>query len=170
MNKTFVWLLVLVGLGLLLVLLPFRPAELAGPAVGMSAPDFSAAAVGGQVVRLSELRGKVVVLDFWATWCPPCRAMIPHERELVEKFRDKPFAFISISADEDLSELREVLAGERMSWPNIQDGPDGPIQRLYEIQYFPTIYVLDKAGVIRFKDVSGPQLDRAVERLLAESH
>ena len=120
----------------------------------------------GQTVHLSDLRGKVVVLDFWATWCGPCRAMIPHERDLVNKLRGKPFAFIGISADHDLTELRRILKAERMTWPNIFDGSHGNLLHQYDIHYFPTIFVLDAAGVIRFKDVRGADLEKAVEELL----
>jgi thiol-disulfide isomerase/thioredoxin len=123
--------------------------------------------VDGQAIRLSDLRGKVVVLDFWATWCPPCRAMIPHERELVKKHAGQPFVFLGISADTDRNRLRDFLREQGMTWPNAFDGPDGPIQQLYQITYFPTIFVLDAEGVIRDKDVRGPDLERAVERLLA---
>jgi thiol-disulfide isomerase/thioredoxin len=170
MSKTLVVLLVLVGIAVLLARGLFAPDAASGLSVGSTAPDFSAIAVDGQVIRLSDLRGKVVVLDFWATWCGPCRGMIPHERMLVNKLRGKPFTFIGISADENVTELRQVLAAERITWPNIFDGPNGSLQRQYNVRYYPTIYVLDAAGVIRFKDLRGAELDRAVEGLLASSH
>jgi peroxiredoxin len=138
-------------------------------AVGAPAPDFSAIATDGRVIRLSNLRGKVVVLDFWATWCPPCRVMIPHERELVKKRAGKPFVFLGISADEDLDELRQVMTTERITWPTIHAG-GSPLLRQYGITHLPTIFVLDRDGVIRFKDVRGAGLKRAVDGLLAAAH
>jgi hypothetical protein len=93
--------------------------------------------------------------------------MIPHGRELVKKLQGKPFAFVGIGADHDVTELRRVLMAERMTWPNIFDGRGGPIQRQYNVQYYPNIYVLDAIGVIRFKDVRGAELEKAVEGLLA---
>jgi peroxiredoxin len=144
-------------------------ADGAGPPVGRPAPEFAATTVDGQIVRLADLRGKVVVLDFWATWCPPCRAMIPHERDLVKRLASKPFAFIGISADSDAETLRRFVAKEHMPWPNIHDGPGGPVGKLFEIQFYPSVYVLDARGVVRYKHVRGHDLDEAVDKLLAET-
>jgi len=68
--------------------------------VGKPAPDVEGTDLDGKKVKLSSYKGKVVVLDIWATWCGPCKAMIPHERELVKKLEGKPFVFLSVSADE----------------------------------------------------------------------
>jgi peroxiredoxin len=170
MAKNLVFLLILVGVAFVVSRWLFPPADTAGMTVGAMAPDFSGIAVDGQVIRLSDLRGKVVVLDFWATWCPPCCAMIPHEREMVKKLQNKPFAFIGISADHAVAELRKGIADLHITWPNIFDGSGGPIQRRYGVHYYPNIYVLDAAGVIRFKDVRGAELDRAVDGLLEVIH
>src|SRR5256885_15773914 len=87
-----------------------------GPAVGVAAPVFEAQALDGTPVALMNLRGRVVVLDFWATWCGPCRAMIPHERELVKRLADKPFTFIGISADADAEQLKAFVRKSEMTW------------------------------------------------------
>jgi peroxiredoxin len=139
-----------------------------GPAVSQVAPDFSGKTLDGTPFHLSELRGKVVVLDFWATWCPPCRAMIPHERDMVRRLSGKSFALVSISADGDETNLKEFVRDERMNWTHLLDGPNGPIIRAYEVDRFPTVYVLDANGVIRYRDVRDKELERAVEKVLAE--
>jgi len=139
-----------------------------GPAVGQVAPDFTGKALDGTPFHLADLRGKVVVLDFWATWCPPCRAMIPHEREMVRRLAKKPFALVSISADDDETAWRDFVREERMHWTHLLDGPHGPIITAYEVEYFPCIYVIDANGVIRYRDVREKELERAIEKLLVE--
>ena len=138
-----------------------------GLQIGQQAPDFESEDLDGKPVKLSDLRGKVVVLDFWATWCPPCRAMIPHTRKLVEKHQGKPFVFVSISADNSVGTLKDFLADNPMPWTHWYAGPDGQVIQDWNIMYFPTIYVLDAQGIIRAKDVRDKQLDQAVEKLLA---
>src|ERR1043165_2463448 len=108
--------------GLLLVpgcarLNPFKQSETAsdGLRVGTRAPDFEAEDFNGKRIRLSDYRGKVVALVFWASWCPPCRAMIPHERELVERFHDAAFVMIGVNNDTDHQAAQKVIAAERMT-------------------------------------------------------
>ncbi len=138
-----------------------------GPKVGEPAPDFTAQTVDGQTISLAGLRGKVVVLDFWATWCPPCRAMVPYERDLVKKYEGQPLVFIGISADDDRAELSRVLSDEHIPWPNVLDGDGGPIQRLYQVESLPTIYVIDGEGIIRARVHAGRKdLDKAVAKAM----
>jgi thiol-disulfide isomerase/thioredoxin len=136
--------------------------------IGFPAPEIKSQTVDGNEASLSALRGKVVVLDIWATWCGPCRAMIPHEREMVERLKGKPFALVSISVDERKETLTEFLSKEKMRWTHWWNGSQTGIITDWDVQGYPTIYVLDSQGVIRHKDIRGDALERAVNALLAE--
>jgi thiol-disulfide isomerase/thioredoxin len=136
--------------------------------IGKVAPEVVSKDLDGKEVKLSQYRGKVVVLDIWATWCGPCRAMIPHERELVKKLEGKKFALISISADAKKETLTNFLKKEPMPWVHWWNGTPGGILEDWDVQYFPTIYVLDHKGVIRYKDVRNEEMDKAVMTLLKE--
>jgi thiol-disulfide isomerase/thioredoxin len=132
------------------------------------APDFECDLLDGKKARLSDFRGNVVVLDVWATWCAPCRAMIPHERALVEKLQGRPFKLISLSADDRKETLTGFLEQEKMPWTQMWCGAQGGFVDQYQIPFYPTIYVLDAKGVIRFKNVRNEAMDHAVETLLQE--
>ena len=95
-------------------------------------------------------------------------AMFPHERSLVEKLKDKPFALLGVNADNTLDDLKKCVSKEKINWRSWYDGGDGPISKQYRIKGFPTIFVLDHKGVIRFKDVREDDMDKAVEKLLGE--
>jgi thiol-disulfide isomerase/thioredoxin len=136
--------------------------------IGKVLPDSVCEDLDGKKVKISDYRGKVVVLDIWATWCGPCVAMIPHERELVKKLKDKPFTFISLSADDEKETLVKFIEKEPMPWTHWWNGKGkGPVET-YKVRFFPTIYVLDEKGVIRFKHVREAAMDKAVEELLKE--
>jgi thiol-disulfide isomerase/thioredoxin len=136
--------------------------------IGKKAPEIVSKDLDGKEVKLSQLKGKVVVLDIWATWCPPCKAMIPHERELVKRLKDKPFVLVSISGDAKKETVTEFLKKEPMPWTHWWNGASGGIIEDWEVRFFPTIYVLDAKGVIRYKDVRGKAMDEAVDTLLKE--
>lgn len=137
-------------------------------AIGKPAPEVVSQNVKGTTVRLSELKGNVVILDIWATWCGPCKAMIPHERAMVERLKGKPFVLVSISADEKKETLTNFLAAEKMPWTHWWSGMAGIIED-WDVQSFPTIYVIDARGVIRHKDLRGKELEKAVDALVEEA-
>jgi thiol-disulfide isomerase/thioredoxin len=136
--------------------------------VGKRAPDFECELLDGKKVKLSNFRGNVVVLDVWTTWCVPCRAMIPHERELVEKLKGEPFKLVSVSADDEKETLIKFLEKEKMPWTHLWSGASGGFIDEYQIASYPTIYVLDAKGVIRFKHIRNEELANAAETLLKE--
>ena len=95
--------------------------------------------------------------------------MYPHERSLVKRLKDKPFALVGVNSDDDREALKKVVEKESLTWPSFFDGGDaGPIARQWNVQSWPTIYVLDQKGVIRFKNKRDKALDAAVDQLLGE--
>ncbi len=121
-------------------------------------------------MKLSDYRGKVVVLVFCGDWCGPCRAMYPHERSLVKRLEGKPFALVGINSDRDPQKLNERIKKENITWPSWRDGgsTQGPIATAWNVNGWPTIYVLDHKGVIRYTGVRDKAMDKAVNTLLRE--
>lgn len=112
------------------------------------APDFQVTTLDGQDLELSTLSGRVVVLDFWATWCGPCVMGVPELQELVKKYRRDQLVLLSISADSDEERWRTFIEKKHMEWPQFWD-KDGSLRNLFSIRAFPTYVVIDKAGIIR---------------------
>lgn len=140
-----------------------------GPAVGTPAPDFEGETLDGKRIKLSDYHGKVVVVAFWFGRCGPCRAMIPHEREMVERYRGKPFAMISVYADVDYDNARKIVAEQQMTWPIVKSESAKPaITQQYGVSRFPTFIVIDGAGVVRHAQVGGTGPDAAVAAVSAE--
>jgi len=96
--------------------------------------------------------------------------MYPHERSLVARLQNKPFALIGVNSDNDKDELKQAMQEERITWRSFWNGgsTNGPISRAWKVSSWPTIYVLDAKGVIRYKGVRGEAMDRAVDALLKE--
>lgn len=118
------------------------------------APDFTLDDIQGNKVSLSALRGRVVLLEFWATWCPPCRDSVPEMNELYEKFKGKDFALLAISLDEGQSALSTVASfvKERgIAYTVLID--DGRVSSDYGVTNIPTIFIVDKSGKIARKHV-----------------
>jgi thiol-disulfide isomerase/thioredoxin len=112
--------------------------------------DFSLATVDGRTISKQSLRGKVVLLDFWASWCPPCRESVPIIVDLHHKFASVAFEVVGINADADESTLQSFTGSHGMDWPEFQD-LDGQISELFEIQGLPTYVVLARDGTIAFQ-------------------
>ena len=124
--------------------------ELKHRSVGRTAPEIVGSDVEGQTFKLSDYRGKVVVLDFFADWCPYCVRMYPEERELVEELAGKPFAIVGVNCD-STDTLRQILADRKVTWRCWSDGKGGPIAEAWKIESYPRMFVIDQNGVIRNK-------------------
>ncbi len=137
---------------------------------GCTVPEIEAEDIDGTPMKLSDFRGKVVVISFWATWCGPCMGMVPDEKALVERMKGRPFVLIGVNGDEDRAKAKEVSANQGINWRSFWgSGPNGPIPLKWGVNSWPTVYVVDAAGVIRNDSLRGPDLDKAVEALVAEA-
>ena len=135
--------------------------------VGQTAPDIVGQDKDGAEFKLSDSRGKVVVLTFTGNWCPPCRVMYPHDRKLIERLKDKPFEFLSVNTDSKKEVLEQSIGKGTVTWRCWWDGgTGGPLCTKWGVSVFPTIFVLDAEGVIRAKHVRGELLDKTVDKLL----
>lgn len=128
------------------------------------APDFAFTSSEGEYVTLEDLKGKVVVLDFWATWCGPCVASVPEMRKLYSRYSNESFVLIGVSSDYDEGAWREFTGKNRMSWVQYLDR-DRRIQNAFNIHAYPTYVIIDHEGILRFQASGyGAPLDAAIKR------
>jgi peroxiredoxin len=117
------------------------------------APDFSFTSSEGEHITLEDLRGKVVLLDFWGTWCPPCVESVPEIRSLHKRHeKEGTLVIIGISSDDDEEVWREFTVKNKMVWPQYRDH-DNRIMRAYGIRAFPTYILIDHEGIVRFSSI-----------------
>lgn len=139
---------------------------------GERAPDFVLKSFEGDNTRLSEYRGDVVVLTFWANWCSECRAQLSDIRELGVVHGDAGLRPLSVSMDRQSSGLREDIAALELGFPMLDD-PDLEVSRMYDIESLPVALLIDREGVVReviqgYERDSGERYSEIVDRLLAE--
>lgn len=134
--------------------------------IGRSAPDFSGPSPDGKTVSLKDFAGKLVLLDFWATWCGPCRVELPNVRKLAAATTGKPFAIVSISLDkpEAKETLDKFIVENRMAWAHIYDGKawESPICKSYEVTGIPATFLIHPNGKVLRIGLRGPQLKDVV--------
>jgi len=134
--------------------------------VSSSDNDFTLTDLEGNPVSLSDFKGNIVVLNFWATWCPPCIAEIPDFVKVFNEFRDKDVQFIGVS-NEDISTLKNFAADYNINYPILVD--DKNIMAIWGIRAIPTTFVFDRDGQIVFKNVgmmTGEQIRNVIENIL----
>ena len=135
--------------------------------VGNTPPDFTATDIAGTEHTLSKLKGSVVLLDFWATWCPPCRVEVPHLIDIQQRFGRRKFVLISISLDRDLEAARRFVKGKGMDWIHIIDRQAGQeLAEKYEVSYIPSTFVIDSGGKITATQLRGSSLKDKIATLL----
>ncbi len=147
--------------------------KIPAPQTGFLAPDFTAKTPGGKAIRLSDLRGKVVLVNFWASWCPPCRAEMPAIESVYLAYQGQGLVVLAVNStiQDNSTNARAFFTENKLSFPILLD-ETGEITSLYRVQSLPTSFFIDRAGVIREVIVGGPMaqalLFSRVEKLLKE--
>jgi thiol-disulfide isomerase/thioredoxin len=163
------------ALGAWLLATGAAPAPTAGIRQGDLAPRFTVKTLDGETLSSDALKGKVVLLDFWATWCSPCVQAIPALEEIRKKNAGKPFVLVGVSADFDQKTLEQFLKKRGIPGPQVWSGTRGDLNRMFQVSTFPTHIILDAEGRIVYRKQgwgggsSGRALDAAVERALASA-
>jgi thiol-disulfide isomerase/thioredoxin len=133
-------------------------------------PAFEVTTIDGQRVSLDDLQGKVVLLDFWATWCEPCRAALPHVREIAKKFEGQPLIILSVSLDSDETRWKEFVASNGMTWLNYRDGRfTGPLCKLFDVTAIPHTFTIDADGILQDEQIGDASLEGRLKKLVAKA-
>ena len=136
--------------------------------VGKPAPEFSAKNPQGAEVSLKQSLGKVTIIDFWASWCGPCRKEMPNVVALYNELHSKGLNIIGVSLDKDLTKWNEAIAKDKITWTQVSNLKEWaePIAKQYKVEQIPTTFVLDASGKIVAKDLRGDELKAKVVELL----
>ena len=150
---------------------PLAKLEIIGKPMKVAGPTLA-----GSRFNLASLKGKVVLVDFWATWCGPCVRDLPSVKSVYEKYRDKGFEVVGISLDHNKEELADFVKDREVPWPQIifaqekERGWNNPLARAYGVNSIPATFLIDRSGNVVTMDIRGTKaLEEAVQRLLAKS-
>jgi thiol-disulfide isomerase/thioredoxin len=134
------------------------------------APAFAFTTLDGQRISMDDLHGKVVLLDFWATWCGPCREALPHMREIAKKFQGQPLVILSVSLDSDEQKWKEFVAQNGMTWPQYRDGSfTSPIAKMFSVEAIPHTFTIDADGVLQEEHIGDASIEGKIKKLVARA-
>ena len=145
-----------------------RVARIKGVMVGSAAPEISLSDTTGNAVALSSLRGKYVLVDFWASWCGPCRAENPNVVRMYNKYKDKGFTIYGVSLDRTKAEWQRAIRNDNLPWTHVSDLKfwQSAAAQQYGVQAIPQTFLLDKEGKIIAKNLRGDALEQKLEEIL----
>lgn len=134
------------------------------------ADDIALPTAAGDTVKLSSLRGKVVLIDFWASWCGPCRVSNKQLVKIYPKYKDKGFEILGVSLDENAAQWKKAVGKDKISWLQVNDngGWDAKTVQAWQISAIPTSFLVDKDGRLIGMDLPPKELEKALEALLAK--
>jgi peroxiredoxin len=138
---------------------------------GTKFPDFEEKDLAGKPLSLANYKGKVVLVDFWATWCMPCRIELPNVLQTYEKYHAQGFEIAGVSLDEDQPTLERLIKESKMTWQQFFDGKryENKLARKYGVNKVPTTYLLDREGKIIGRDLRGEALAAAVAKAVSKN-
>src|SRR3972149_6653843 len=139
-------LLTVIAGSVLFLAIIIAPAQ--GNFPGERAPDFTLKSISGKNLKLSEFRGRVILVNFWATWCKPCKEELPYFNRLYSKYRDVGLEVLGINIDKDSLQASGMSQALNLTFPILLD-PPGQVSSLYKIRSMPTTFVIGKDGMIR---------------------
>jgi len=133
------------------------------------APAFSLTTLDGRQITMDGLAGKVVLIDFWATWCGPCREALPHIQRIAQKFQGEPFVVLSVSLDNDEAKWRGFVAKNDMTWLQYRDGTGGPMGRLFSVRAVPATFSIDADGILEDQHVGDAGIEGKLKKMIARA-
>jgi peroxiredoxin len=147
-----------------------RAQQMKATQIGQIAPNFELNNLNAQPVSLNSLRGKVILIDFWASWCGPCRKENPNVVKAYNQFKNKGFDILGISLDTEKVQWQDAVAKDGLTWTQVSDlkGWNSDVALMYGIQSIPMNYLLDKDGKIIAKDLRGDDLINQLQKLLKQ--
>ena len=135
------------------------------------APPFAVTTSNGDKLALDDLQGKVVLVDFWATWCGPCQAAVPAIKKIANKFQGEPFIVLSVSVDNDQEKWKEFVARNEMTWPQYFDGGfGGAMAKSFGVQAIPHTFTIDADGVLQDERIGDTAIEGKIKKLIAKAH
>lgn len=131
------------------------------------APPFSLTTLDGQHISMDGLAGKVVLIDFWATWCGPCREALPRVRSIAHQFQEQPFVVLSISLDRDDAKWKDFVAKNGMTWLQYRD--DGHMADIFGVHAIPATFTIDADGVLQDQRVGDLDIEHKIKKLISRA-